>query len=405
MALIAVGSIAWLTLVPDARQAPPVQPHFSWSLGGTDIVNNILLFAPLGLGLALAGQGVARACGAGLLLSTAIELAQWRFLPERYASLGDICANTAGCALGYLGHAVAPALLRPSRGAARLLVLSWATVWVAICFFTAWVLQPELPQTTTWWGQWAHHFPGTVPLRGRVLSFTVNSWPIPDDPLTDTRAFRAGVAEHGAQLEVQASGLMPVDGRAQVAAVVDGEGNMVMAIEQEGCMLRAVARRRADHLGFGAPALNLPVSCSGALDTIDIAATIKPQYMRLVQRAPGGERSAQLTLRPTLGWWLLIPRPSLVVRPVPFTLLWIGVLLAPLAYWANGLTSSPTATLACLATFGLGVVALCAATFQLHAPDAVDALGVVGGLLTGWGGGSLLRTAPPNASDLPPDAL
>ena len=338
----------------------------------------------MGLGLAMAGQGFGRAWGAGFLVSAAVESLQWRFLPERYASIADITANTSGAAIGYLCFALAPVLLRPSRKTALVLVVTAIGGWTLACMLTGWALRPDLPHTSTWWGQWAHHFAGTVPLRGRILAVSVNDYPVPDDSLQNTPAFRAEIAAHVARFEVRASGLMKVDGRAQVVALTDGEGDMIVAIEQEGCVLRLVARRQADRVGFGVPALNLPASCAGSVDTVEIVATSAPQYMSISQRSANGERTARMTLRPTLGWWLLIPQPRSVNCPALSTLLWIGLLLSPMAYWASSLHVSSLAGLIVLATFALGTVALSAATFRLHSADLVDAVGVVGALLTGW---------------------
>lgn len=65
---------------------------------------NVLLFVPLG---ALVVRIFGRrfwwiGAAAGMLLSAAIELAQFFFLPARYATLLDVAANTAGATLGGL---------------------------------------------------------------------------------------------------------------------------------------------------------------------------------------------------------------------------------------------------------------------------------------------------------------
>ena len=66
--------------------------------------SNVLLFVPLGalvvwvLGKRYWWAGAL----AGMLLSALIELAQFLFLPERYPTLLDVAANTAGATLGSL---------------------------------------------------------------------------------------------------------------------------------------------------------------------------------------------------------------------------------------------------------------------------------------------------------------
>jgi hypothetical protein len=66
--------------------------------------SNVLLFVPLGvLVVWILGRRRWWAGGvAGLLLSALIEFAQFAFLPDRYATLLDVAANTAGATLGAL---------------------------------------------------------------------------------------------------------------------------------------------------------------------------------------------------------------------------------------------------------------------------------------------------------------
>ena len=65
-------------------------------------VSNVVMFLPIGALIAILARpqlwwlsGVV-----GLLASSCIEFSQLLFLPERYASLGDIAANTSGALLG-----------------------------------------------------------------------------------------------------------------------------------------------------------------------------------------------------------------------------------------------------------------------------------------------------------------
>ena len=64
--------------------------------------SNVLLFVPLGLLVVwILGRRYWWTGGvAGMLLSALIELAQLVFLPDRYPTLLDVAANTAGAALG-----------------------------------------------------------------------------------------------------------------------------------------------------------------------------------------------------------------------------------------------------------------------------------------------------------------
>jgi VanZ family protein len=69
-----------------------------------DFIANIGFFVPIGViaALLLPWRLWWLAMPIGLVLSTALELGQAAFLPERYATLSDVVANTLGAVLGAL---------------------------------------------------------------------------------------------------------------------------------------------------------------------------------------------------------------------------------------------------------------------------------------------------------------
>jgi hypothetical protein len=71
-----------------------------------DIVLNILLFTPLGAGLALLGMRPRAALPLATALTVTIEVLQYRVIPGRDVSLRDVLCNTLGVALGIVvaGH-------------------------------------------------------------------------------------------------------------------------------------------------------------------------------------------------------------------------------------------------------------------------------------------------------------
>src|SRR4029079_8470793 len=83
--ILASLAIGFLTLRP-SHGPPPTQE------GGylaTDLLLNVILFFPLGLGLALLGVRPRVAIAIGLVSSTCIELAQLWVIPGRFASVHD----------------------------------------------------------------------------------------------------------------------------------------------------------------------------------------------------------------------------------------------------------------------------------------------------------------------------
>lgn len=129
LAALAAAWLLWMTLRPNAAVSADLAPlTASASARGIsghvliDLAGNVVVFAPLGLALALAlsalpaGRAFLLATAGGAALSLAIELAQ-AALPSRVAALDDWLLNTAGAALGAgLGCALRAAMrIRRSR--------------------------------------------------------------------------------------------------------------------------------------------------------------------------------------------------------------------------------------------------------------------------------------------------
>ena len=119
-ALLGAVLIACLTLVPFAGAKPGADALclFCGERAAADAVLNVLLYLPLGVGLALAGWNAPRAVLLSLLLSGAIEAAQI-VIPGRDSSARDVLTNALG---GYLGAVLmmhVPRWLAGGRGALR----------------------------------------------------------------------------------------------------------------------------------------------------------------------------------------------------------------------------------------------------------------------------------------------
>src|SRR5688572_6319026 len=93
--------IAVATLMPAETDVTlPASCVFCGQFGGVDFVLNIVLFVPLGVGLRwLLGSWLASGL-VGAATTLVIETLQWRLIPGRDASLGDLLANTLGALLG-----------------------------------------------------------------------------------------------------------------------------------------------------------------------------------------------------------------------------------------------------------------------------------------------------------------
>jgi VanZ family protein len=88
--------------------------------GVVEAAANVLLFLPFGLlaGLLLPRRRRWLAAAGAVLLSAGIELAQSGLLPERFGTVQDVLANTAGAVLGVAAASLLPGQRPVRRGPA-----------------------------------------------------------------------------------------------------------------------------------------------------------------------------------------------------------------------------------------------------------------------------------------------
>lgn len=375
-----------LTLLPGRGPQPTSRMFLLGPPGATDIIYNVVLFVPLGVGLRLAGWTASRIALAAALLSGGIEFCQWLWIPSRFSSLADIISNTTGAVAGAALVIALPRMIKPSRREARFAALAFAAGWVLVTAVASFLLRLELPDTRVWWGQWAHTFATTVPLPGRILSLEANGLSVPDEALTDTGALQQLADSEGITLKVTATGMTSVvGGRAQVAAIADGRGNLIVAVEQERCTFRLVDQRRGEAIGLRILALNLPGECAAANDTVTIVARSTHGTMALSVQTGAVLTADTLLVTPATGWRLLAPSPRRVAHPVSVGMIWIALCLAPLAWFTrSGATSPRPMRLVGLWLFSAATMIAAAWTARLAFPTRSELAGAAGALALGW---------------------
>ena len=126
----------------------------SWSFallsgdeGPAEVLQNTILFVPLGIALALSHWRALRCIAAGALLSLAVEVTQ-QWLPGRDPSVGDLVFNTLGTAVGVVLVRTAPSWLNPPPARAAWLSLASAVLAATVWLGTGRLLQPMLPVAT-----------------------------------------------------------------------------------------------------------------------------------------------------------------------------------------------------------------------------------------------------------------
>jgi hypothetical protein len=135
--------------------------------GLADFVSNVILFLPFGLGLALHGARFRSALIVSVLSTTVIEILQVELISGRDASLGDIVANSAGAALGWLlGY------WRPWRKARALGLRGASALTAATCagLLIGLVLLRPVAATPPFFLFWTPEKDNLEHYRGRVLS-------------------------------------------------------------------------------------------------------------------------------------------------------------------------------------------------------------------------------------------
>ncbi len=135
LAALSTAAILFFTLRPGGDAKIALGWSFTLTSGPAalaELIQNLILFTPLGVSLTLAGVRPVRVVAIGALLSFTVEfLQQW--IPGRDPSVGDIICNTTSTALGVLLVVAGPLWLwapaRRSAWQARATALIVVLVW------------------------------------------------------------------------------------------------------------------------------------------------------------------------------------------------------------------------------------------------------------------------------------
>lgn len=355
--------IAWMTLIPAPEQAQLVRQTPVWclvcgDLGLVDVLLNILLFVPYGLGLGLARVRRRRAIAAIIVTTCCIELLQMKVIAGRDASLSDVITNTMGGLLGLVLAARWRGLVLPPRRRSGLLAVGAASLWIAIQLFSAWALHPDLPRSA-WYGQHAPTLGQFDQFRGRVLSATLAGHRLGNDRLRNTPEVRAALLR-GTPLEVVAvTGEAPTR-LAPIFSIFDDRQREIVLLGQTGDELAFHLRTRLAALRLRGPSLAAEhaVPRTGG-DTLRVSGRFERGVMSLDWSLNGGPaRHESLRLSPSWGWSFVLPYDHAFGPWTPFlTMLWVGGLLLPVGYWAGRAGWGRRALPAGVLLLGLGLAA------------------------------------------------
>jgi VanZ family protein len=269
--LVAVAAIAAATLIPGGgpRAEPLSACVFCGERALADVLVNVILFVPLGVGLFLLGRRARSGLLAGALLSALVELTQL-VIPGRDPSLGDIIANTGGTLAGMAFAWFVRELARlDDRASARLSIAAACDVALAV-LVTGWLLQPSFPRTA-YWGQWTPNLGNLEWYRGHVQSARIDGVEVRSRRI-EKSAWAREALRRGGPVEVDFVAGPPVSRLAPLFSVYDEHQREIFLVgpDREDLVLRLRTRasgwrlHQPDLRAFGAwPALE-----PGVRDTV-----------------------------------------------------------------------------------------------------------------------------------------
>lgn len=329
-------AIAVATLTPTAQVGEdlPFGCVVCGSEGGIDALANVLLFVPLGVGLALSGTRPTRALVLVALTTLGVELLQLRFIAGRDTSLGDLVWNTVGGAAGFWAVRRWRDLVAPGGRIAAALLVVWTSLWVIGTATTAWSLAPSL--FTRW--RWVAHVGAPERVRGPkpdVLAARLGDTPLRTGWVADEGAIR-GALLGGEVLDATAAVPVGTPRLANLVVVDEARsGQVIASLQRSGSGAAYYLRTRAAVLQLRSPTLVLPGAFAVPGDTVRLRGAREPRSIVVEAASRRGTARAVAHPSPNWGWTLLLPpRLSRTDRLAVYTALWIGVFVFPIGYWA-----------------------------------------------------------------------
>ncbi len=374
------------------------------SFGGVDALLNVLLFLPLGVGLALCGLPGKRALLTMFCLSALIEISQFFFIPGRDSTVGDVVTNTLGGALGFAIGRYAWAWLRPRARLAATLTIGWSVIWLVVQSISNYAFAPSLPNSR-YYGQLAREIGNLAVFEGRVIAATAGTVVIPNTAFPESHTIRH-VLLAGEPVEATVIPAGPTRKIAPIVRVADSDQQEIVLMAQKGGDLVFTMRAGAAVLRLRRPLFALPyafaVDAAGDRPSVSDTLRLSGRYLtrEVTMSAQTGSNTMRLRIPITasLGWVLVLPFDWLIEgtrAEFVLSLIWTAGLLIPFGYWAariashsgGGYRGLKTATLPVLATvplFAIGFVLL-PHTFGLSPASAGDLLCALAAVLLGCG--------------------
>ena len=341
LAAIGLAAILEATLFPNPRQAAasaatPILCLVCGEGGGTDVFLNLLLFAPMAVGLRLLDWPWRRVVAVAALLSLTVEFLQFSVVVGRDPSLSDLLANTIGAAAAAALAPRVPRLLAPDPARAGRLLPIAAALFLGVLALSALGLRPGvLPGRL--WSACSSFSPAIADWPGTLRSVALNGDTLPcDRHPADSSAIRAALMAGRTTLRIDALSGTPPSGRALVYAL-RVPGASLLALTQEGSTAVLSVPTVSQRLRLSMLSLQLRGAFpSEAGIPFELQAGQEGRRIWVSSSHSGRRQSEEMTLGTSFGWSILMwwrLHPGGEFRTL--TALWLGALIFPAGYWAG----------------------------------------------------------------------
>ena len=397
--IVSLACIAVITLSP----AGPGQPLPFWCIRcgarpAVDVLLNILMFTPIGAGLALLRVRARWAVLLIVITTLGIEALQYAVIEGRFPSARDIVANTLGGIVAWRIFLDWRAIVFPRPVTAIVLGQVAVLSWLVTQLFTAWSLHLDVPEGP-WWAQIKLRdlgFPAYF--SGAVLRSSLGTVPILySDQLAETDEVRRQLI-NGAPLATMVTVAEPTAGPAPILMLAARDRlSEIAALGQTGANAFFRVRTRAAAVGLRNPSIRLDDAfiAGAAKDTVALTGQYADGRYRITADHPGRHRERTLAASPSWMWALLVPIPhySFGTEVRWLTALWVFAPLCLAGFWSGqgsdrvtGRTLSDArllmiTLLALTIGVGLGVVPI---AFDLPVSHWSEWTAAIAGAACGW---------------------
>lgn len=331
--LLATVAVILATLRPTAATAAHLcivcGPH-----AAVEAVVNVLLFIPIGAGLALLGVRWRTAIVIGAAATVVIETLQLALPLGRVASISDLITNTVGTAIGFYLSEHRRAIAYPRSRAALRYAIGMGVAWLLTLTATAVALLPSVPEGA-YVAQWGPVVEPFDRYTGRVIGAHVSGVAIPNGPIAQSDKLR-----HAMRQDVRVEVTTELGGAplrlAPVLRLVGADSAEVFLLGQRKSDLLFRSRVLATEIRLVTPMVVMPdaVSTLDASERGTLVAGGRRERGRL--RVGALANDANLELHAGAGWLLFLPpASSLQASADLLSAVWSGMPLFAAGYWAG----------------------------------------------------------------------